>query len=292
MPPAALQLARRAYRGAVQFVDEQVGRILRVLRERGLMEHTLVLFTADHGDAQGYPYEFSAHVPMVVRVPELLLAGAGARGTVDSTHVVELRDVLPTFLDAAGALGSIPAGHVLDGASLLCLPGACAPARSWRPWLDLEHETNHWSALTDGRAKYVFNAFSATEQLFNLTGDPYAVVDLAPDPAHAATLALWRSRMVAQFRREGRGPAWVSPRGQLVRRTRPQLYSPNYPGASPGVHAGGGAAGGGGVVVKERRRMGSGAVAFSGIQRITTTAVGAESVCAADLDGDGDMDLV
>ncbi len=266
MPHADRELARRAYRGSIAFVDEQIGRIMATLERRGLLERTLVLFTADHGDGQGdhyhwrkgYPYEFSAHVPMIVRWPAASAAAAAAaatttpppaaRGTVvpASSGVVALRDVFPTFLDAAGALGSVPPNHTLQGASVLCLLGRSSSSSSssasgggggcpaaWRPWLDLEHttcynETNHWNALTDGATKYVFNAFSATEQLFDLVQDPYEKVDLAGDAGHAATLARWRGRLVAQFEREGRGPVWVA-NGTLQRRTKPQTYSPNYP---------------------------------------------------------------
>ncbi len=46
----------------------------------------------------------------------------------------------------------------------------------WRSWIDMEHNTcynltNHWSALTDGRMKYIFRAWKGDEQLFNLTAD-------------------------------------------------------------------------------------------------------------------------
>ena len=119
------------------------------------------------------------------------------RGHVETELVTELRDVFPTMLDAAGATSTIPAGHQIDGMSLLCLlkdpsgkscsgctsaTGCSADGKGWRAWLDLEHTTcynatNHWSALTDGKMKYIFNAcptcsFPAKEQLFNLTADP------------------------------------------------------------------------------------------------------------------------
>ena len=97
-------------------------------------------------------------------------------------------------------------------------PSASKPG--WRPWLDLEHstcynDTNHWSALTDGKMKYVFNAcerctFPPLEQLFNLTADPGERVGLHNDPSYTAELTKWRGRMVAQFEAENRGPTWVS----------------------------------------------------------------------------------
>ena len=131
------------------------------------------------------------------------------RGTV-SPLVTELRDVFPTMLDAAGAMDTVPQGHKIDGTSLLCLlddasGSACrwtgtgkgenaTGGKGWRPYLDLEHTTcynasNHWSALTDGKMKYIFNADPTQsvlpkEQLFNLTVRrlPCALLLLLPRP--------------------------------------------------------------------------------------------------------------
>ena len=256
MPAADRELARRAYRGSIAFVDEQINRIMAALEGESLLESTFVLFTADHGDGQGdhyhwrkgYPYEFSAHVPMIIRWPAAAAAAAAAagahelaapsqrRGRVDEKHIVALRDVFPTFLDVAGA--TVPKNHTMQGASLLPLlfgpdGAAASDSPSWRAWLDLEHTTcynatNHWNALSNGAMKYVFNAFSATEQLFNLTADPYELRDLSAVPALAVELAKWRGRMVRQFEDEKRGPKWVKD-GKLQQRTKPQTYSPNYP---------------------------------------------------------------
>jgi hypothetical protein len=221
----------------------------------------------DHGDGQadhfhwrkGFPYQFSANVPMLFRWPASFGPTKTPRGTVITDLVTELRDVFPTMLDAAGGLHLIPSGHRIDGTSLICLlsdptgadcnhttPGehgnVTALSTGWRPWLDLEHSTcynntNHWSALTDGRMKYIFNAcegcsFPAIEQLFNLTADPGERVGLHTNPDYAVELAKWRGRMVAQFQAEGRGPNWVSSNGTLL--TRPaETYGPNYPQHGP-----------------------------------------------------------
>lgn len=80
---------------------------------------------------------------------------------------VELRDILPTFLDAAEAR----VDRELDGRSLLKI--AAGQTEGWRPWIDLEHNvccsaSNHWNALTDGRQKYIFHARDGEEQLFDL----------------------------------------------------------------------------------------------------------------------------
>jgi arylsulfatase A-like enzyme len=141
---------------------------------------------------------------------------------------VELRDVLPTFLDAGGA----PGAETLDGRSLLSL--ARDSGAQWRPHIDLEHDIcyapgNHWNALTDGMWKYIFHARDGEEQLFHLDKDPHELEDLAGEAQHADTLRTWRERMVAHLTE--RGDEFVKD-GALMKRPEPHLYSPHYPGCS------------------------------------------------------------
>jgi arylsulfatase A-like enzyme len=223
--------SRRGYYGSISFIDEQIGRILDTLESRGMLDKTLVLFTADHGDMTGdhhmwrksYAYEPSARIPMIVRWPDGLADGDRGQTLM---HPVELRDVLPTFLDAAGA----PGGESLDGRSLLDL--VRSGRGEWREYIDLEHDVcyspaNHWNALTDGREKYIFHARDGEEQLFNLDNDPMERVDLAGEPEQAPRLQLWRKRMVASLAE--RGEEWVK-NGKLALRPQRHLYSPNFPG--------------------------------------------------------------
>ena len=222
--------ARQGYYGSVTFVDEQIGRILEALERRGRLEQTLIIFTSDHGDMTGdhhlwrksYPYQSSARIPFLVRWPSGLISAR--RGQVRS-ETVELRDVLPTFLDAAGQ----PTRGQLDGRSLLPL---IAGKTGWREFLDLEHgvcysKENHWNALTDGKWKYIFNAFDGSEQLFHLGEDPYELSDLAASAPHTAELRRWRDRMVTHL--APRGDAYVKG-GHLLTRPDEPATSPNFPG--------------------------------------------------------------
>ena len=255
MPADEALLGRRAYHASIRFVDEQVAKIDAAMRSADLLESTVWLFTADHGDGQGdhfhwrkgYPYEFSAHVPLIVRWPARWSAlglppPARPRGAV-ATEIADLSDVAPTLLHAAGLLDA-PTAARFNGSSLLCVlanatagggGGACGAA--WRTRLALEHatcynESNHWSALVEPPHKYVFNALRGDEQLFDLGTDPRETTDLAADPAHAATLARLRGALAAQYVAEGRGEGWVKA-GKLVPRPKSTLYSPNYPGGPP-----------------------------------------------------------
>ncbi|QDU69524.1 arylsulfatase [Engelhardtia mirabilis] len=233
LPQAAVIAARRAYCANVEFIDEQIGRLLAALEARDELDDCVILFTSDHGDMLGdhhlwrktYAYEGSARIPMLVWWGEDALGEeAPERGQV-LPQPVELRDVLPTLLDAAG----LPCPEDVDGASMLDLGRG---GTSWRPWLDLEHATcywpgNVWTALTDGRWKYVFHAFDGTEQLFDLDADPREERDLARDPDHATLLALWRAHMGEHLAE--RGENWVTQDGSPAVRTGTILHSPGYP---------------------------------------------------------------
>ena len=52
-PREAVARARRAYFGAVSYVDDQVGKLLHILQECGMDDDTIVVFSADHGDMLG-----------------------------------------------------------------------------------------------------------------------------------------------------------------------------------------------------------------------------------------------
>jgi arylsulfatase len=222
--------SRQGYYGSVTFVDEQIGRIMESLTRRGLLDQTLIVFFSDHGDMLGdhnlwrksYAYAGSSRVPFLVRWPEGMLT---ARRGVAMDQMVELRDVLPTFLDAAAA----PPARPLDGQSLL--PLIAGKNTEWRPFLDLEHGVcysadNHWNALADLHYKYIFPARDAREQLFDLQRDPNELHDLSGDAAAAATLRQWRQRMIAHL--SLRGDHWVRG-GVLATREGDPAYSPNYP---------------------------------------------------------------
>lgn len=224
-----VRLSRQGYYGSVSFVDEQIGRMLQTLENRGMLDNTLILYTSDHGDMtgdhhlwrKGYAYEPAARIPMILRWPGAI--SESMRGSV-LTMPAELRDILPTFLEAAG----VATPQQIDGRSLL---DAVRGVPDWRAFIDLEHDIcygpdNHWNALTDGKSKYIFHARDGREQLFNLETDSGETRDLASEPASSNMLAHWRERMIAHL--APRGEAWVK-NGQLALRPDSIRLSPNYP---------------------------------------------------------------
>ena len=227
-----IRRSRQGYYGSISHVDEQVGRILDMLDRRGLLEETLIVFTSDHGDMTGdqnlwrksYAYQPSSHIPMLMRWPKGLLSAERGR---TMPQPVELRDVLPTFLEAAGASPSRP----IDGRSLFSL--VKSGGQGWREFIDLEHDVcyspvNHWNALTDGRWKYIFHALDGEEQLFHLESDPHELQDLAGDASREGELRRWRGRLIAHF--EERGAPYLEG-GKLGLRPESQPRSPHFPAA-------------------------------------------------------------
>ncbi|MEA2064330.1 MAG: arylsulfatase [Gemmatimonadota bacterium] len=236
LPLEKVRMARRGYYGSVSFIDEQIGRILAALEAKGELDNTLIVYFADHGDMLGdhnlwrktYAVDGSARVPMLLRWPRSM-GMEEARGTVRN-NPVELRDILPTFLDAAGA--QIPEG--LDGRSMLEL--VRGEEGRWREVLDLEHwrcysDRNNWNALTDGRYKYIFHAYDGSEQLFDMHNDPDELEDLAILPKYRGLVDEWRGRMGEHLAE--RGEPYVKGGRPVARHGKDSLYGPNYPGSVP-----------------------------------------------------------
>lgn len=99
------------YYACMTGVDEQVGRIIRQLKEQGLFENTIVVFTSDHGDSMGMHehigkniyYEEAMRIPMMISWPEKIAPHR------DSTLMITFADLYPSLLSLMGFKEQIPA---------------------------------------------------------------------------------------------------------------------------------------------------------------------------------------
>ena len=104
------------YRGAISLVDKYVGKVLRALRQNGLEDRTIVVFTSDHGDMMGdfrmlqkyVMYESAVRVPLLMKIPGL------SNRQIRIKEPVSLVDLVPTLLD----LMNQPVPARMDGKSL------------------------------------------------------------------------------------------------------------------------------------------------------------------------------
>lgn len=118
---------QRHFKGAVEYMDKLVGRIVAALDQLGLRENTLILFTGDNGtggDGKGQATELGARVPMIYNGPGIVKQ----RGI--TPELTDLSDVLPTLADFASA--PLPEGKIIDGHSLApFLRGDSDHTREW-----------------------------------------------------------------------------------------------------------------------------------------------------------------
>ncbi|MBD0401982.1 PKD domain-containing protein [Flammeovirga sp. EKP202] len=92
------------YWGMVKAVDDNIGKMLQLLEDKGQLDNTIIIYTVDHGDMlfeysrinKGVPYESSAKVPFMIRYPRKIPSGK----IVTTPHVNV--DVGPTILGLAG----------------------------------------------------------------------------------------------------------------------------------------------------------------------------------------------
>ena len=152
--PDRMRRIRALYYGLIGQVDDGIARIMAVLRELGLEQNTVVLFTADHGEMLGdhglsqknCPYEPSVRVPLLLRWPGRTHAGT----TCDDP--VGLTDVLPTMvaeldLDYPADQGPLP------GESLLGVPGGGLASRRGDYVIDYGQGPRRWIAVRTRRHK-------------------------------------------------------------------------------------------------------------------------------------------
>jgi arylsulfatase A-like enzyme len=176
----------RLYDGNLAFADQQVGRLRSALEAHGLWEKTIVVVTADHGQAfrehgfighNAQLYEESVRVPLIVRVP-------GQRPPSRSPALVDLTDLAPTIADVFGALGQGGTEREFQGRSLL--PVLAGGAGKQRVLSRTVQRRPHY-ALRDARYKLIYDTVSAATELYDLETDARETRNLASeDPLRTA----------------------------------------------------------------------------------------------------------
>jgi arylsulfatase len=179
-PPALYDplLGKACYYGMIELIDYQFGRIIEALKRTGQLEHTIVVFTSDHGELLGdhgllYKgcrfFEGSVHVPLIVSWPEQFRKG------LRSAALVELVDLAPTLLDAC----DIPIPYFMQGVSLReILTGRANPdyhkphvLSEYNDALDLPN-ASHGTMYYDGRYKSILYHGQNLGELYDLEKDP------------------------------------------------------------------------------------------------------------------------
>lgn len=193
----------QGYYAAVTAMDNDIGKLTKYLKEEGLWEDTLFIFTADNGMSMGHHgifgkgngtfpmnlYDTAVKVPMIMTYPNKIPGGSVAKGLY--SHY----DLMPTI---AGLMGEKPEedrpgrsfqeifrGHVPDGREAVVVYDEYGPARMIR--------TQEY--------KYIHRYPYGENEFYDLKADPGEEVNLAPskDPEVRSMIAALRSRMEQWF---------------------------------------------------------------------------------------------
>ncbi|MEO0339070.1 MAG: sulfatase-like hydrolase/transferase, partial [Bacteroidota bacterium] len=189
-----------AYLASVQYMDEQVGRLLDALDRLDLRKNTIIVFVSDHGYNLGEHnswskislWEESVQVPLIVSVP-----GADASKGQSCNTVTELIDLYPTLTDLCDLSDKNP--EMLQGKNLTSF------IKTGKP---IEGEYYAYSITKQGKgasirsSRWRYNrwgdkAIISQEELYDHLNDPKENYNLARLPAHEATLQKMRQKLDA-----------------------------------------------------------------------------------------------
>lgn len=196
---AQIRAARRAYYGAVSYVDDQIGSLINTLQEAALDRDTVIVLLADHGDMLGerglwYKMNFfepACRIPLIVHAP-----GRFSQGRVAGS--ASLVDLLPTF--AALANGGTEPGYAarLDGRDLLpALQGKECGDEVLGEYLG-EGAVAPIVMIRRGRYKFIHCPVDP-DQLYDLASDPDERVNLAADRANISILESFRAEVARRW---------------------------------------------------------------------------------------------
>ena len=219
--------ARRGYYAQCTHVDAQIRLVIGTLREEGLVDNTIIMLTADHGDMLGNHglygkavfYEDSAKVPMIL-VPAADYAKVSP-GRVDD-RLSAMCDVMPTLLD----LCDIPIPDGVEGLSLV------GERRRDHLYGELYEDASATRMVHDGRHKLVYYPVGNRRQLFDLDNDPNEMRDVADEARYSGV----REELTGLLTRNlyGSDLEWLDA-GQLV--GLPEPDEPDGPPPDRGMRA-------------------------------------------------------
>ena len=172
------------YAAEISHLDEQVGRLLGALRERGVLDDAILLAVNDHGetfnerplevfDHGATLYQDTVHALCMVRLP------GGEGGGRRIPGVASTIDLLPTLLERL----EMPTAPDLDGESIRFLGGRVLErtrfVQATKPYgRKLERANKRWpnlrkaQAVRSGRYKLIQTPYLKTEELYDLEADP------------------------------------------------------------------------------------------------------------------------
>jgi len=187
-----LRHVRDLYDAEIRTFDTKLEDLFYIFEQSGLMDNSLIVLTADHGEnlgehhyiTHGHPYEPGLHIPLMFRFPD----DYGAGTEIDK--LVELTDVVPTLMDIAGI--DIPSE--LDGQSLLPLiEDPSGDSGGFRDILiacgGINNSGKRTFSLFDGKFRLIKDIrWSDTPLLYDISIDPKEENDISGEHSELVEL--------------------------------------------------------------------------------------------------------
>ena len=203
-PPSELAVlnSRRAYYANTSYVDDWIGQFVDTLEKTGLLDNTIIVVTADHGDMLGERglwykmcfFEQSARVPLIV-------AGPGIRNTT-LPNVCSTVDLLPTLLELAtdGTDRMPDLAQTIDGRSLRSLVTGDSNDSDNVAISEYSAECTSHPMVMIRRNEFKFvHCEIDPPMLFNLADDPDEINNLAQEPSHQSMVQSFHQEVIANW---------------------------------------------------------------------------------------------
>ncbi len=221
------------YDGEINYVDNSIGNLLSELKEMGLYNNTVIIFTADHGEefkerggvGHGYTlYNELINVPLIIKVPGV--------ENVKSDNQVRLMDVMPTILDIL----KVKTDRYFDGVSLLPL----LDREDYNLEVYSKMVTHHSSIISKDEWKLIlkfmelkfepgkhrrWEKIETRKELYNLKEDPDEqnnLIDEYPETAKKLEKRLMELQMIKEDKPQKESDDEIS------KRTKEELRSLGY----------------------------------------------------------------
>ncbi len=176
LSPEGVQNARAHYFGMVSFQDHNIGRIVSFLQQRGQLDNTIIVYSADHGDLLGdFGCFFKCNMfHGSVGVP-LIFAGPGVAAQGQTQALAGLQDILPTVAEVSG--NSLPQS-AMGISQAPVLSGAADGTREYYISQCMDSPNQRYMVLT-GQWKYVYHELGGVQELYDVVEDHDEQVNLA-----------------------------------------------------------------------------------------------------------------
>ncbi|WP_111707610.1 sulfatase family protein [Lutibacter citreus] len=225
----AYQIYLKKYLRCVKGVDDNIGRLIQYLKDNGLYENTVIVYTADQGMMLGehdlvdkrWMYEESMRMPFIVRYPKMVKTGQRNNMLINNT------DFAPTLIDLAG--GKVP--DKMQGNSIKPLlkgetPKDWRTASYYRYWLHLSHHDipshfgirtkdykliffygRHWDLNETGKQSrtwlpkeksFKIRPTPPSWELYDLSKDPHEVNNVYNNPEYVQIIRTLKKELKQQ----------------------------------------------------------------------------------------------